>query len=172
MAYPIISQIAALGKNRVIGKKGKMPWDIPEDWKYFLDTIHGCPILMGHKTWDALHLSLPVSWQGVVTHSESFEPEEAIAFTSIDKGLKALIEKGGEEVFVIGGGELYRQVMPFTHRLYLTVIDQDFDGDTFFPEWGEFTEVVSERDSSDNGYDYTFYVLERGDGFPVEEMAF
>ncbi len=163
MTYPIISQIAALGRNRVIGKEGKVPWNIPEDWQYFLNKIRGCSILMGHKTWDALPLPLPVSWQGVVTHSESFAAEKAVTFTSVDKGLKALVERGEEEVFVIGGGELYRQVMPFTHRLYLTVIDRDFDGDTFFPEWDEFSRIVSERRSSDNGYDFTFFVLERGD---------
>jgi dihydrofolate reductase len=115
---------------------------------------------------------LPVSWQGVVTHSKSFEPENAVAFTGIHRGLSALIERGGEEVFVIGGGELYRQVMPFTNRLYLTVIDRVFDGDTFFPEWDEFSQVISERRSSDNGYDYTFFVLERGETFPVRKITF
>ncbi|MBL4574584.1 MAG: dihydrofolate reductase [Opitutaceae bacterium] len=172
MMYPIISQIAALGRGRVIGKNGKVPWDIPEDWQYFLDTIEGNPILMGHKTWDALKRPLSVSWQGVVTHSQSFDPENAVTFASVSKGLCALREQGGEEVFVIGGGELYRQAIPFTHRLYLTLIDEEFEGDVFFPQWGEFSRVVSEKKSSGNGYDYTFFVLERGDEFPVRELGF
>ncbi|MBL7669520.1 MAG: dihydrofolate reductase [Bdellovibrionaceae bacterium] len=133
-----ISQIAAMSANRVIGKENTLPWRIPEDLKFFKNKTHGKILIMGRKTFESLPDHLPERFHIVVSRSEMESEEDDVRFVnSIDEALKVaeeMTEDWPEEVFVIGGGEIYLASRPMTDRIYLTVIDQPFEGDTFFPE--------------------------------------
>lgn len=163
MDQPRISIIAAFGdSNRVIGNKGKIPWHIPDDFKHFKDLTSGHVIIMGRKTFESIGKSLPNRINMVVTRDAKYTAEGCIVVDSMEKALeiaKQKEEKG--EVFIIGGGEIYKQGLPFTDRLYLTIIQGEFEGDAFFPEFPEFSKVISVEVKQDEKYKYAFITLER-----------
>ena len=160
----IISLIAAMGKNRVIGNKGRLPWHMPADLKYYKEKTKGKPIIMGRKTFDSMdNKALPNRVNIIMTHEKDYKAEEAIVVHSADEALKAA--GNVPEVMVIGGSYIFKEFLPRANRLYLTIIDGDFKGDTFFPEyditqWKETSYEEHERDK-DNPYDYRFVVIER-----------
>ena len=131
----MLSLIAAVARNRVIGNNNQLLWHLPEDMRYFRETTRGKPVIMGRKTWESLPDSfrpLPGRLNIVVSHNPAYEAPGATLAGSLEEAVR----KAGEnvEVFVIGGAELYRQALPLAQRLYLTEIDQDFEGDVLFPE--------------------------------------
>lgn len=131
----MISLIVALAKNNVIGKEGAMPWYYPEDLKYFRKLTIGHKILMGRKTFDSIiarnNKLLPGRKHLVVTRNLDFKYPE----TEVISDLASFLEKEhDEEIFVIGGAEVYKYALPYTERLYITHIDKEFEGDVFFPE--------------------------------------
>lgn len=164
----MISAIAAIGKeNRVLGNKGKIPWYIPEDFAHFKQTTMGHPIIMGRKTFETFPKPLPGRTHIVVTRDASYTvPEEVFTATSIESAIeKAKEQPGSDEIFIIGGGQIYTAALPYTDRLYLTLVDGNFEGDTFFPGYAAFSHVVSERlFCSDEKYGYSFVVLEKEGG--------
>lgn len=128
-----ITLIAALGRNRVIGRDGQMPWHLPEDLRHFKATTLGHPLLMGRRTFDSIGRPLPGRRSIVITRSPDWHHpgvESAHSFPS------ALALAGpADEVFVIGGGEVYAAALPFAHAMVLTEVDAEPEGDTYFPEW-------------------------------------
>lgn len=162
----IISLIAAMGKNRVIGNKGKLPWHMPADLKYYKNKIKGKTVIMGRKTFESMGSKLlPNMPNIVITHNKDFKVEGAVVVNSADEALKEAEKYGIEEAMVIGGSEIYKAFLPIANRLYLTVVEGIFEGDAFFPEyditeWKEISYEEHERDK-DNPYDYRFVVLER-----------
>lgn len=149
-----ISMIAAMGTNRVIGRGGDLPWHIPEDLKFFKRTTKGHAIIMGRKTFDSIgKRPLPHRENIVLTRQRDYEvPEGVRVFASLEESLDYLREKGDEdEAFIVGGSEIYRQGLEHADRIYLTEIEQSFDGDTFFPEFSkdDFREVSREPASHD-----------------------
>lgn len=140
----ILTHIVACSQNHVIGTQGGLPWDLPEDMKFFRDTTKGHIMIMGRKTFDSFNgRALPNRYHIVITRNpaeHSFESKETspvVFVSSIDEAIahaKPLTAKWGEEVFIIGGGEIYKQSMPVTHKIYQTVIHQEFKGDTVYPE--------------------------------------
>ena len=161
----IISLIAAMDKNRVIGKGGKLPWNLPADMKYFKDKTLGKPIIMGRKTYESLGKPLPNRTNIIVTHDQDCKAEGCIVVHSVDGALKAA--ENAEEVMVIGGSQIYKEFLPKANKLYLTIIDAEIEGDIYFPEykieeWKETSYEEHERDA-ENQYDYTFLVFERKD---------
>jgi len=160
----ITSLIAAMGKNRVIGKNGKLPWHMPADMKYYRDKTKGKPIIMGRKTFDSMgNKPLPDRTNIIITHDKDYKAEGAIVVHSADEALKAA--GNVPEIMIIGGSYIFKVFLPKANRIYLTMIDADFDGDTFFPEydvtqWKEISYEEHERDAK-NPYDYRFVVLER-----------
>lgn len=135
----ILTHITAMSQNRVIGTQNKLPWSIPEDLKFFRETTKDHIMIMGRKTFDSIGAKpLPKRFHIVITRQdlESSHPlvkyvktlEEALALA------KSLTPQWGEEVFIVGGGEIYKQSMDLTDKIYLTVIYQDFEGDTYYPE--------------------------------------
>lgn len=141
----IISLVAAMSKNRVIGKDNQLPWRIPEDLKFFKTVTSGKIMIMGRKTFESLPGILPHRFHIVISRSEIVSDEEDIQFVnSVDEAMtlaQDMIKKSKqqehpwpEEVCVIGGGEIYKQTLPLAHKIYLTEIDQVIDGDTYFPE--------------------------------------
>ncbi len=127
-----ISIIVAAAANNVIGVAGGLPWHLPEDLKRFKEVTMGKPMIMGRATYDSIGRALPGRTSIVVTRQAGFEAEGCIVVDSID----AAIEAAGdvEEIMVIGGGEIYRQVLPHADRIYMTRLQAELEGDTRFPE--------------------------------------
>lgn len=164
----IISSIAAMARNRVIGTNNAMAWHIPEEFKYFKKTTMGKPIIMGRKSYEALGKTLPGRPNIVISrsaHEPSRGKDGPFFVKTIDEAINLAEEKAQElkvdEIFITGGGQIYEDTLPVTQRLYLTIIDRDYEGDTCFPEfdWNEWKTVSEDR--RENEPPYTFYVLER-----------
>ncbi len=163
-----INLIAALGaRSRAIGKNGKLLWQLPGDLPRFRALTDGHPVVMGRKTWDSLppkFRPLPGRTNIVVTRMEDYPAGGARVAHSLPEALSlAKRAEGAREIFVIGGGELYRAALPFADRLYLTLVDSDAEGDTFFPPYeDEFKTVLAEElHTSGTGVTYRFLDLSR-----------
>ncbi|EKD84856.1 MAG: hypothetical protein ACD_38C00148G0005 [uncultured bacterium] len=155
--------VAVAGKKRVIGTKGGMPWYIPEELKRFKEITMGHPILMGRKTHQSIGKPLGGRTNIVITRDPAFKEEGVTVVSSLDEALRlAKLALGNDEIFVIGGGEIYKQALPLADKLYLTVIDKEIGGDTFFPDYSDFKRVISESDwQQSEGFKYKFLELER-----------
>jgi len=161
-----LSMIAAMGKNRVIGMNNQMPWHLPADLQWFKKTTLGKPIIMGRKTYDSIGRSLPGRLNIVLSRDSDLVIEGCTVVNSIDKALEvAEAEAGIDEVFITGGWHLYQQCLEKADRLYLTLIDKHFEGDTYFPDYTnyEWQEVVRQEHAADakNPYALTFLVLKK-----------
>lgn len=159
-----LSLIAALANNRVIGKNGGMPWHIPEDLRYFKRVTLGKPIIMGRKTFDSIGRPLPGRDNIVVSRNPKLSVEGARVTHSLQEALDFATDLPSEEVFVIGGAQLYAAVLPDADKLYLTYVDTDVEGDTFFPAFdrGEWREFERHDHYSDKArLAFSFVVLER-----------
>lgn len=163
----IVSQIAAMSKNRVIGSKLKLPWHIPEDLKFFKETTKGRIIIHGRKTYESLgYKPLPNRLNIVITRNpDSVPPNKDVpVFTSLEKALefaKTKTAEWGEEVFIGGGEEIYRLALPYTDRIYLTEIHAEFEGDARFPEFDKSTFKEVHRDRREGVVPYDFVTYER-----------
>jgi dihydrofolate reductase len=133
-----ISLIAALAANRVIGRGDTLPWRLPADLKRFKRLTTGHPLILGRKTYESVGRPLPERTNIVVTRQEGYAPPGVRVVRSIDEALAAAAHApGADEVFVAGGGEIYRQTLPIADRLHLTHIEETFPGDVYFPELDE-----------------------------------
>ena len=161
----MISIIVAIAENGVIGDNNALLWNIKEDMRRFRTTTTGHPVIMGRKTYESIGRPLPKRTNVVITRSDTtFEGcevahslEEAVAMFPAD-----------EEVFIIGGAQIYKQALPLADKLYLTVVHRNYDGDTSFPEidYSEWQEVAREEFDRGEEYDYpfTFVDLEKANG--------
>lgn len=162
-----VSAVAAIGKNRVLGKDNQLLWRIPHDLKRFKTLTLGHPVIMGRKTFESivamLGKPLPGRTNIVVTRDAFLSYEGALVTHSIEEAIeKAKAAEGGEEVFIGGGGDIYRQALPFTEKLYLTLIDDEKEGDSFFPAYEEeFAKVVFEEAHEYEGMKYQWVDLQR-----------
>ena len=153
---PPLTLVAAMGRNRVIGLDGDMPWHFSEDLKHFKRTTMGGVMIMGRKTFDSIGRPLPGRRTIVITRSADWSHDGVEVVHSLDQ---ALTVAGSEApVFVVGGGEIYAQSLPLATRLVLTEIDDAPDGDTFFPEWSREEWAETNRDTHD---DLAFVTWER-----------
>ncbi|MEF1308505.1 type 3 dihydrofolate reductase [Vibrio mytili] len=158
----IISMIAAMADNRVIGKDNQMPWHLPADFAWFKRCTMGKPVVMGRKTYESIGRPLPGRLNIVISRDESLTIEGVTTVTSIDQAFEAAGDV--EEVMIIGGGAIYAACLPMAKKLYVTHIEAHIDGDTQFPDWGdEFKETYSEAYKADekNAYNMLFTVLEK-----------
>lgn len=161
----IISLIAAMGRNRVIGNAGEIPWmgKVPADLKYFRDVTRGKPVIMGRKTFTSIGHALPDRLNIVMTRDASFKASGCMVATSREEAIR--MAGDADEVMVIGGEGIYREFLPVTNRIYLTLINADPPGDAFFPEidFAWWQEINREEHQSDekNLYAYTFLTLEK-----------
>ncbi len=158
-----ISIIAALAKNRVIGKDKQLPWNLPADLKHFKDLTLGKPVIMGQRTLESIGKPLPGRTNIVLSLDENFAPAGCIIVHSIEEALKAAGDS--EEVMIAGGASVYGQFLPLAHKMYLTLIEADFEGDAYFPEfnWSDWRETdrIENQTDKENSYKYTFITLER-----------
>lgn len=160
---PTISIIAAIGKNRELGKDNKLLWHIPEDMKRFKELTHGHAVIMGRKTFESIGRPLPNRLNFIVSRDPNYTPNGvAIVCSSLEDALEKAKEREVNEIFIIGGGQIYKEALPLADKLYLTVVDAAFpDADTYFPEYDEFKKVTFEKEGSTKEYHYTFLELER-----------
>jgi dihydrofolate reductase len=156
MTRPTLSVIAAVARHGAIGKDNALLARLPDDLKRFRRLTMGHPILMGRKTWDSLGRPLPGRRNIVITRQPGWRAEGAEAAASLDAALA--LAAPADEVFVIGGAEVYALALPRADRLLLTEIDAEFDADTFFPPWNraDFTLAESEAHRRDDGLAYRF----------------
>ncbi|WP_019277496.1 type 3 dihydrofolate reductase [Vibrio coralliilyticus] len=160
----IISMIAAMAKDRVIGKDNQMPWHLPADFAWFKRCTMGKPVVMGRKTYESIGRPLLGRQNIVISRDANLAIEDVTTVTSIDDAIKAAGDV--EEVMIIGGGAIYKACLPQADKLYVTYIDAQIEGDTQFPYWGDiFEETYSENYIADdkNAYDMKFVILERQD---------
>ncbi|HRI79757.1 MAG TPA: dihydrofolate reductase [Cyclobacteriaceae bacterium] len=164
----IISLIAALTQNRVIGRNNTLPWSLPDDMKYFMQTTKQHHVIMGRKNFDSIpekFRPLPNRTNIIVTRQPHFNALDCLVVHSIDDGLSLAKKAGEKEVFIIGGAEIYKTTMPLVQRMYLTEIRTALPGDTFFPEfdrrqWKEISRKTHPADER-HAYAFDFVVYER-----------
>ncbi|EKE75745.1 type 3 dihydrofolate reductase [Gallaecimonas xiamenensis] len=160
----ILSLVAAMANDRVIGRENDMPWHLPADLKHFKAVTLGKPVVMGRKTFESIGRPLPGRRNLVISRQQGYKPTGVEVFTSLQDALAACADM--EEVMVIGGGQIYQQALPLAARLYLTFIDAQLDGDTRFPDWQQNNCWKKVQESHfladlDNQYNLTFVTFER-----------
>ncbi|UOE77940.1 dihydrofolate reductase [Parageobacillus thermoglucosidasius] len=160
----MISHIFAMDQNRVIGKDNRLPWHLPADLAYFKKVTMGHAVIMGRKTFQSLGRSLPGRENVIVTRDRSFQVEGCTVLHSLEEVCQFAVKRG-DEVFIIGGAELFQATLPVADRLYITKIEASFPGDTFYPDFDEaqwqlvsYTKGIKDEK---NPYDYAFIVYER-----------
>ena len=160
----MISFVVAMDNNKVIGINNHLPWHIPADLKFFKKVTMGHPIVMGRKTYESIGKPLPGRENIIVTRNQNYSQEGCTVIHTIDELLK-LSEEKKEEICVIGGAEIFKATFPYADRLYITKINDEFEGDTFFPDFKEVDwKIISqEKGPKDekNPYDYSFNIYER-----------
>jgi dihydrofolate reductase len=159
----ILSMIVAHANNRVIGKNNDMPWHLPADLAYFKKTTLGKPIIMGRKTYQSIGRPLPGRKNIVISRDDNFQAEGVEVVNSVDAALALVVDSA--EVMVIGGGAIYQHCLAAAQRLYITHINADIDGDTYFPEYDltVWQKVANDIRLSDekNRYQLDFSVYEK-----------
>lgn len=164
----ILSVIVAIAHNRVIGLNNQMPWHLPADLAWFKKNTLNKPVIMGRKTFESIGRPLPNRHNIVI--SRQIEPSDnkisnVSWVKSIDEAISLAQAQQPDEVFIIGGGNIYQQVLPLIDRLYLTHIDAELQGDTYFPDYlPEQWQVIYQQDhqtDEKNSYPYQFEILQR-----------
>lgn len=165
-----ISLIAAYTRNYVIGKNNSLPWHLPDDMKYFMQTTSRHPVIMGRKNFESIpekFRPLPNRQNIIVTRQRDLRAAGCDVVHSLPDAFRKAESSGADEVFVIGGAEIYQQALPHAHRLYITEIHAELEGDTFFPEWQKttWTEVSRKPHPVDArhvfNFDFVIYVRKR-----------
>ncbi|MEZ5541983.1 MAG: type 3 dihydrofolate reductase [Pseudomonadota bacterium] len=158
-----LSIIVAMDANRVIGHENRLPWHLPADLRHFREITMGKPIVMGRRTWESIGRPLPGRANIVITRDRSFTAAGCVVVHSVSEALAAAA--GYAEVMLIGGAQLYRQLLPRADRLYITQVDGEFPGDAWFPELdpAEWREVARSDHAPDdkNAHGLHFITLER-----------
>lgn len=164
----VVSAIVAMSKNRCIGRDNDLPWHIPEDLKHFKRVTMGKPIIMGRKTFQSIVDSLGKPLPGrdnIVISRSGFEAEGAIVCpdleSAIDKAKERAADKGMDEIFIGGGGQIFALALPMTERIYLTEVHRHVDGDAFFPALAESEWRETESHSHEGDPPFTIKTLER-----------
>ncbi|WP_431611853.1 dihydrofolate reductase [Chryseobacterium sp. 'Rf worker isolate 10'] len=156
--------VVAMGEKNEIGFENQLLWHLPKDLKHFKDITSGHPIIMGRKTYESIGKALPNRTNIVVSRKKNWFEEGILIVGSIKEALK-FAKKIDEEVFVIGGGNIYEQTMDLVDKLEVTLVKADLEADTFFPKidqkiWKKTNEICHEKDEK-NGYDFCFQTFER-----------
>ncbi|MEM6525833.1 MAG: dihydrofolate reductase [Bacteroidota bacterium] len=163
-----ISIIAAVAKNRVIGKDNDLVWSLPDDMKFFMHTTSGYPVIMGRKNYESIpakYRPLPKRKNIVITRQQGYKAEGAFVVHSLEEAIASAREDRPNEIFIIGGGQIYEMGLDIVDTLYITEIHETFDGDAFFPEYdrfeweeaGRISHPIDER----HAYPFDFVTYER-----------
>lgn len=167
-----ISAIAAVGRNRELGKNNTLIWKFAEDFKRLKKLIKGHVLVMGRKTYESIGCELPSPTVVVTRNSNYKSPYQKCDHTYVSADLSEALSKAGDlevtgeneerEIFIFGGSQIYQEALPQTDRLYLTLIDEtDKEADSFFPDYSEFTHEIEKIELTENGTKINFLTLER-----------
>ena len=160
----MLSHIVAASENNVIGAKNELPWHLPNDFKYFKNKTWGMPVIMGRKSYESLKKSLPGRINIVVTKKTNWLPDDVFVVHNIDDAIEKAKESDAKEIFIIGGGEIFKQTINIVSKIYLTRVHATVDGDTFYPELNKEKWKLIDQQSfpadEKNNYAYTFEVWE------------
>jgi dihydrofolate reductase len=156
----MICIMAAMGRKRELGNKNKLPWHLPDDLKRFRDITRGHSIIMGRKTYESIGKVLPDRQNIVVTRDPDYKVPGGVVVNSMEEAIGYTTEDviDGKEVFIIGGGEIYRLALPYADKMYLTFVDAEIPADTFFPEFNEkeWREVSAVPHAADDRHAFPF----------------
>ncbi len=161
----MISHIVAASENNIIGIKNGLPWRLPNDFKYFKNKTWGMPVIMGRNTFESMKKDLPGRINIVVTKKTDWHPKNVFVTHNIDDAIAQAKECDANEIFIIGGGEIFKQTMEKVNRIYLTRVHTIVEGDTSYPQldtskWKLIKEQSFPADEKNN-YPYTFEVWEK-----------
>jgi dihydrofolate reductase len=160
----IISFLVAVDKNKLIGRAGKLPWHLPADLAYFKQVTMGHTIVMGRKTYESIGRPLPGRVNVILTRDRSFTADNCVILHSVEEVLEKYKDTM-QELFIIGGSEIFVQFFPFVDKLYITKLESEFEGDTYFPDYDiNKWKVVSEEKGiidAENLYEHTYYIYDR-----------
>ena len=155
-----LSFAVAMSTNRVIGINNQLPWKIPEDLKKFKEVTSGHPVLMGRKTYESIGRLLPGRTNIIITRNRNYRVEGAAICGSLEEAIiLGKASPGGDEIIIIGGGELFQQGLALVDRLHLTIVDRNIPGDTFFPEFDP--KLFREISKQNLTHEATYFCLER-----------
>jgi len=159
-----ISSVVAMSPDRIIGLENQIPWYLPADLKFFKKVTSGHHVLMGRKCYESIGKPLPNRTNIIVTRDPYYIVTGCLIVHSIEEGIYLAKQNKEKELFIIGGGEVYNQSMPYWNKLYLTLVDYHGPGDTFFPEleWENWTRSFLEEHPADerNTLSYQFSIYE------------
>ena len=162
MNNPKISIIVALGDKNGIGKSNGLMWRIPSELKHFKEITTGHPIIMGRKTHESIGKALPNRKNIVISRDSQYRAEGCIVVNSLDQAIAEAQKEEANEIFIIGGGQIYEQSLLKADKLYLTHVLGDFQADVFFQDYSDFKKIVYKSELlSDNGYQFYFEERER-----------
>lgn len=155
----IVSLIVAASTNNVIGKNNELIWSLPNDMRFFKNTTWAMPVVMGRKTYESLGKPLPGRLNIVITRQENWKPENTVVVHSLEAAIEAAALENYKEVFVIGGGEIFKEAMPIADKIYLTRVDAELEGDAFFPpiDRRQWTMVSEQSFPSDEKHAYAYH---------------
>lgn len=161
----IISSIVAMNKDRIIGHNNQIPWYLPADLRYFKKITSGHPVIMGRNCFESIGRPLPNRTNIIISRDAFFIASSCIVVRSIPEALAAAHQTGSDEVFIIGGGQIYEQTASLWDKLYLTMVDVNCDGDVFFPEinpaeWKLISEEAHTADDK-NAFNHHFLIYEK-----------
>lgn len=157
----IISMIAAMAQNRVIGKDNDLPWHLPDDFKYFQEKTKNHHVIMGRKNWESLphrFKPLPRRTNIIITKQQDYKAQGGHVYHTLDEALDFSKASGEKEVFIIGGGEIYRMALAGAHRIFLTEIEGTFEGAVTFPEFStrDWSETSRIHHTADDRHSHAF----------------
>lgn len=158
-----ISIIAAIAKNNVIGNNNRLPWHLPSDMRRFRKITMDKAIIMGQKTFESIGKPLAGRFNIILSKDPNLKIDKCMVVNSIEKALEK--SKNFSEIMVCGGASVYKQFLPLANKMYLTLINAEFEGDAYFPDfsWQEWQEIerIDNFADEENSYDYTFLTLIR-----------
>jgi len=154
-----VTLIAAMSKNRVIGRDNGLIWHMPKDLKRFKKLTSGHHVIMGRKTFESMNKPLPNRINIVITRQSDYHAPGCLVVSTMEEALSKA--EGDAKPYVIGGGEIYKMSLPYARRIELTLVQENFDGDTYFPEWDEsqWELIEQEEHKPDENNPYPFQYL-------------
>lgn len=155
----MISLIVAHDKNHVIGLNNEMPWHLPGDLAYFKKVTMGKPIIMGRNTFESIGRPLPGRQNIVITRNKQYQAARTDVVHSLEAALELV--KDEPEIMVIGGQQIFTEALPLAERLYITKIDHEFEGDTYFPTYEGWVEKTTTEDNNGDGFTFRYTVYEK-----------